>query len=533
MIKLRQYQKEAVKSVLNYFKTKKGNPIVALPTGTGKSLIIAALIRYYTEHLLNKRVLILTHVKELLEQNAKTTNSFCNNPDIGFYSAGLNKRDIFQPIIFAGIASVYKKHEELTQIGHFDLIIIDECHLVPDNKNTMYRKLLNEISTTCRVVGLSATPYRLNSGLLTNGKIFDNVCYDGTKLDDFNRFIDDGFLSPLIARETKQQLDISKVHKRGGDYIQKELQLAVDKYSITKNAIEEMIELAKDRKHWLIFSTGVDHSEHIVNELWKHKIPAASIDYKCTSLERYDRIQNFRNGQYRALVNANILTTGFDFPGIDMIGMLRPMCSPGLWVQSLGRGTRPCEGKDNCLVLDYAGNTRRLGPINDVILPTGKTRSGKGHAPIKKCPKCNALVHLSLKECQSCGYAFPVSTNLDDKADSLKLIATKNNREDNWIAVNRVTYISYGKYKDGRVSKSLKVTYFCKNNITVYEWINFNSRHHYPRYRAGVWWRQRSMSTVPTTLQEALNRLADLTPPKFIKVRKVKNFNEITDIRFK
>jgi DNA repair protein RadD len=527
-IRLRSYQKEAIQASISFLKNKNGNGVIALPTGTGKSLIIAGLVRYYSVER-NKRILVLTHVKELIEQNVKSTTSFCpkNKINIGVYSAGLNRREIAGDTLFCGIASIRNR---VNALGVFDLVLIDECHLVPDNRDTMYVAVLNKLkklNPNIRVIGLSATPYRLNSGLLTNGKIFDTIFYDKTSRDEFNWFVDNGYLAPLITKQTTQQLDIKGVHKRGGEFIQKELQAAVDKLAITQAAVAEIVALASDRSHWLIFSTGVDHNAHIVAALRRCGIASEAIDHTCTAKERDYKLSAFKCGDIRAVVNANILTTGFDFPGIDMIGVLCPMCSPGKWVQSLGRGTRPFKLKENCLVLDFAGNTRRLGPINDVVLPHKKRGTGRGSAPIKKCIKCNTLVHISVGTCPSCGFVFPVTTKLRTSADTVDVIR-RVAPVDNWLRVDRVTYEQYTKRSTG--ASSLLVTYYCAGT-PFREWVHFGG-HQYTRYRASQWWAARSMSNPPNTLASALERINELSSPKHIVVERPKHFFEITKIKF-
>ena len=368
-MKLRPYQKQAIQQTDD-------NTIIAMPTGTGKSLVIGGLTKL-TLSRPKSRVLVLAHVKELLFQNHKQTLAFDDTLDAGIYSAGLRRRDTENEVIFAGIASVYKR---AVTLGFFNLVLIDECHLVSDDDTTMYQRLLadlKEINPELKVVGLTATPWRTTSGLLTDGELFDSVCYDLTGVHEYNQLVADGYLSPLVARAMDAEFDTSGVKIRGGEFVSSALQEKVDNKELTRLAVAEMVRRSEGRKHWLVFATGIEHCEHVSKELNANGIRASFVHSKLTTAERDSRLAAFKAGELTALVNNNILTTGFDFPGIDLIGMLRPTMSPGLWVQMLGRGTRTAPGKDDCLVLDFAGNTMRLGPINNVQIPHSGER-GKG-----------------------------------------------------------------------------------------------------------------------------------------------------------
>ena len=175
-MQLRPYQQEAVEAVYEHLRTSDDNPCIVLPTGCGKGVIIAKIV-HDAISLWNGRVIILAHVKELLEQNAEKIKAFCHDIPIGIYSAGLNSRDTEENVIVAGIQSVYDKACEL---GPFDVVIIDEAHLISFEGDGMYRTFLKDmkvINPTFRVVGLTATPFRMKGGLICQEENFLNeVC---------------------------------------------------------------------------------------------------------------------------------------------------------------------------------------------------------------------------------------------------------------------------------------------------------------------------------------------------------------------
>lgn len=513
-MRLRTYQKKAILAAQPYLKNFLGNPVIAMPTGTGKSLVIGGLIRL-TLLSPKRRVLVLAHVKELLTQNLTQALLFDPSLDTGVYSAGLGRRETNAAVIFAGIASVYKRVAEL---GCFDLVLIDECHLVSDDDTTMYQtflQALKKINPNLKIIGLSATPWRTTSGLLTEGKLFSSTCYDLTGIKEYNQLVADGYIAPLVARAMDAEFDTGSVKMRGGDFVPGALQKTVDNSELTRLAVAEMVARSEQRKHWLVFATGIEHSEHVANAINAHGVAASFVHSKITTSERDDRIDAFKNGELVALVNNNVLTTGFDFPGIDLIGMLRPTMSPGLWVQMLGRGTRPDTGKVDCLVLDFAGNTMRLGPINNVRIPHASEREkGEGKAPVKKCDKCLTINNAAARFCCSCGEEFPRRPYITAKPAGIDVVDKGESKLAN-VTVDDVNYTRHEK-KGG--IPSLKVTYQC--GFKFYrEWICFEHSG-YARHRAEIWWCEHCGDVIPDTVDEALAAIAMLHKPVEITVDK-------------
>lgn len=539
MIQGRSYQIEAVSSIYNYFGTKSGNPVVAMPTGTGKSVVIAMFLESVFRYYPNQRVMILTHVKELIQQNYEKLMGMWAFAPAGVYSAGLNRRDVHAPITFAGIASVAKKW---AMFGHIDLVIIDEAHLVSPSEATMYQTFLAgllSINPNLKVIGLTATPWRLGHGKITdpvkNDKgeevpgIFTDICFDITGIEAFNRLIAEGFLSPLVPKSTVTKLDVDGVHMRGGEFIASELQNAVDKTDVTIAAVREALELGHNRNHWLVFAAGVEHAIHTAEIMNDMGIPTVAIHSKMTDKERDDAIAKFKAGYYRAAVNNNVLTTGFDFPAIDLILCLRPTASAVLWVQMLGRGTRPspATGKENCLVLDFANNTRRLGPINDPVVPRRKGEKG-GDAPVKECPVCSTWVHASLRWCNgvmkdgsACKHEFKFETKLKQGASTAELI--KGDMP--VVEVFKVDHITFIEHrKEGR-PPMMKVSYYCGyrsfEEFVCFEHVNYAGK------KARDWWRARSNEPAPTTTAEALDRADSARAPTHLRVWINKKYPEI------
>jgi DNA repair protein RadD len=253
------------------------------------------------------------------------------------------------------------------------------------------------------VIGLTATPYRLGHGYITDKPAIFDALIAPTSIEEL---IFKGYLSNLRSKLTATKLEVDGVHKRGGEYIEAELQAAVDTDDKNSRVVAEIIKLGAERKSWLIFCAGVAHANHIKYALTGQGIVAECVTGETPSNERDRMLKEFKAGRIQALTNANVLTTGFDAPGIDLIAMLRPTMSPGLYVQMAGRGLRIADGKTDCLVLDFAGVVEQHGPITAVI-PPPKKGDRVGEAPVKVCENCQEICHLSVRECQACGTPFP------------------------------------------------------------------------------------------------------------------------------
>jgi DNA repair protein RadD len=524
-LSLRPYQRAAVEALYDYFAASAGNPLVVMPTGTGKSLCIAGFTREAIAAYGDTRVLILTHVKELIQQNFMALLRAWPEAPAGIYSAGLSRRDIHAQILFAGIQSI---HRHARQVQRCDLVLIDEAHLLGRGDSGMYRSFLtqlNEINAgLLKVVGFTATPYRLDSGMLHEGKdrLFTDIAYQVPVLD----MIQQGYLCPVVPKQTTTQLDVGGVGTRGGEFIAKDLEAAVDRDEVTRAAVAEIVQHGQGRGSWLVFCSGVAHARHVRDAIREHGVSAETVTGDTPGPERDGILAAFKAGRLRCVTNANVLTTGFDAPGTDLIALLRPTKSVGLYVQMVGRGTRLAEGKDDCLVLDFAGNTARHGPI-DTVDGRKKEPAGDGEAPIKVCPACQTINHASVRHCIECDHEFPPpAVKVAPQAASNALLSTQQHAA--WCDVTGITYARHEK--PGKAA-SLRVTYEC-GLARHSEWICFEHTG-FPRDKAVGWWRRRAGNLpAPTTVDEALGLLDHLRRPIAIQVRPAGQYTEIAAARF-
>lgn len=522
MLTLRPYQQAAITSIYGYFQSHNGNPLVVIPTAGGKSLVMAAFIEGVLKAWPDQRILIVTHVRELIAQNHAEMIGLWPEAPAGIYSAGLGKREAQARILFAGIQSIHRRAQE---VGHTDLVLIDEAHLIPGNSSTMYRRFLDglaRINPALKVIGLTATPFRLDSGMLHEGKnaLFTDIAYEAPVRD----LVDAGYLSPLVSKQPATRLDVSKVGTRAGDFIQRDLAAAVDQEAITRAAVTEIIAHGLDRKSWLTFCSGVDHARHVAEEFARQGIICSTIFGDTPKEERDAIIAAFKRGEIRALASMGVLTTGFNAPAVDLIALLRPTKSAGLYVQMVGRGTRLAPGKENCLVLDFAGNVRRHGPI-DLVRPKRPGDGGGGEAPTKVCPMCESIIALSATECPDCGHVFPArEVKIAPTAATLPVLSPKAQ----WLPVHGVSYSRHDKLGG---LPSLKVTYNC--GLRSYsEWVCIEHQG-YARQKAADWWCKRAPGCpVPLTVAEAIAEAKRLVRPSEISVRPSGRYVEVSGYRF-
>jgi DNA repair protein RadD len=524
--KLRTYQQDSIDALFKYFKEKDGNPILALPTGTGKSHCIAGFIKKVFALYNDQRIMIVSHVKEILSQNKKALLTQWPTAPAGIYSAGLKKRETFYPIIFAGIASVVKKAE---LFGKVSLLCVDECHLVSDKKSSMYQKFihsLKKVNPYLKVIGYSATPFRLSSGFLTDGKLFTDTCFDITTRDGFRMLLNNGYMAPLIAKKPNAEIDTSAISVRGGEFVLKDIQ-ATMKDKVTLAALKETLRLASNRKSWLVFCSGIDHAEKTASMLNSMGVKTGVIHSKLSNKERDRTVEAFKRGELTAITNQDVMTTGVDIPKIDLIVLLRPTMSTALHVQILGRGTRPFEGKENCVVLDFVGNTMRLGPIDDPVIPRKRGKKGSGSAPIKTCEKCMTMNHATVRFCANCGQEFHQQVKIKTTASTATVMRAVESKkiEPPQIELFKVNRVLYNKHNKKGSPSSLKVTYYCGlRNFN--EWICLEHGGYAGR-KAKEWWYRALKRTVPKTIDEALEQVNELPIPSTIKVIVNKKYPEI------
>ena len=547
----RQYQQESVEAVWDCIRETEQNPLVVLPTGAGKSLVIAMIIGQALKW--QGRVMVLAHRKELLQQNHEKIQALAEI-DAGIYSAGLKRRDKKDDVICAGIQSV---HSRALEFGSRQLVIVDEAHLINDDSDSMYQRFLqtlSEVNPKIRLIGLTATPYRTGLGTIARPEgLFNEITYEAKTQD----LIEQGFLCPLTSTST-QSVDTGNIKIRGGEFVLQDMERTFTESGVVEAAVVELLNKAAGRKSVLVFCCGVAHAK-MVSELISRtsKEPVGVVTGETAADERKQHLEDFRAGSLRWLVNVDVLTTGFDAPRVDCVAVLRATMSPGLFCQIVGRGLRLHPDKRDCLVLDFGNNIERHGPLDDPYY--GKaggagTGTAAGKAEVEKeeeeeqvqrtCKVCGEEeIAASELRCPDCGAVMPVEVRHEYKADTDAVIIGGTGR-----GVFVVSDFMYAKHHSRKKSQdgqpkpaTLRVDYYVhpedgSGNLMetkISEWVCFDHTG-FAKVRAASWWTRRSLHPVPKSVDEALELIdrGAIRHPDRLGAHREGQYWKLTDVDF-
>jgi len=567
-MKLRDYQRSAVDAIFGYWDTggdAAGNPLVNMATGLGKSATVGKVAEELCNWSPDIRVLMLVHVRELVSQNFETLLRIWPDAPVGIYSAGLNKRQLGRRITYAGIQSIYKKGDAL---GPIDVVLVDEAHLIPSGDEGMYRTLfasLKQYRPDLRVVGFTATPFRTGSGRLDQGpgRLFDEIVYSYGVGDG----VRDGWLAPLSGYKGAVEFDVSGIDRRGGDFVQAQLDESFNAQEhVLQQACDEIVVAGADRRSWLLFGSGVKHALRIAECLRERGIKNVETVTGETPTEERDKlIAACKRGDIH-LTNANVLTTGFDAPGIDMICLLRSTLSTVLYVQMMGRGTRvdgvdlnalpdaaarraaiAASRKADCRILDYGGNIRRHGPVDAIwIKPKAdrlteddeETKVTVATVKARECLSCGQLIVAQSIVCPVCGYEDPAMVKAKHDAEAEKSIdpmaSTAKKIEPQRANVMAWSFKAHTKYgADPKTTPPTLRVDFMAGLSKVSEYLAFEHEGA-GRSRAVKWWNTHGGDTpAPANVADALARIGELRKPIEIVVdRDANNYLRIIDRAF-
>lgn len=524
----RPYQSRTLDELWGWFtKHGGGNPIVEACVGAGKSLMIALLAQRADLEFPGTRILVLVHQKELLEQNLEKLVAVWPEANVGLYSAGAGRKDLGCQITYATIGSIWK---DAHLLGRIDIVLADECHLINPKDTGMWRGFLKDLAKynpNTRCIGWTGTPFRGNGVWLTAGDdaLFTNIATRVT----MRELLDLGFLSPLVPATTVTRIDAHDVRTSGDDYVVSELAKVTDTAELVEATCDEIVQLAAERKRWLVFAVTIEHAEHVRDALRRRGVTAEMVSAKTPKAERAQLISAFRAGRIRCLVNVAVLTTGFDVPELDFIALLRATKSPVLYVQIAGRGMRLAPGKTDCLWADFTDTTTIMGPVDAVKgrLPMG---GRKGEAPTKLCPSCGSQNPASATECLDCGFLFPEPERIKHGATA-SAAAVLSSQQETMFETKPVSDVRYRLHVKPGGPTSLRVEYYDSLIRVASEWVCLGHEG-FARKKAERWWAQRTtIDAIPSNAEEALEWLeysdAILRQPAAIVVTKKDKYPSI------
>lgn len=534
-MQLRQYQKDAIEALYKYFRDgNTGHPICVAPTGSGKSLIIAHFIYNTILQWPDQRLIVASHVKEIIEQDFAALRKLWPHPDAGIFSASLNSRRHMDAVTFCTVQSVCRKPEIL---GERNIFLLDEAHLLAPKADGQYRKLidgLHKINPSMRVIGFTASPYRLGQGYLTQGKdaLFTDIAYDIS----VKRLLAEGFLCPLTAYQPKDlQADISKIRITAGEYNTDDMVAEFD--HLINPVAKDIAAKTRDRSSVIMFCPRVDTCHKMRAALHSNGIYSVEVVTGETPGVERDRIlADFKAGNIRALLSVGVLTTGFDAPNVDCVVLFRATMSPGLYYQMLGRGMRLFPHKSDCLVLDYGGNIERHGPVTNIIPPVPpKEKKTKPEPRIMLCPECDFVIELPRPErCPACDCVLPKEEMKPDvskystRAVDADPLYDAPPKPAEWVDVQSVDYKRH--HPPGKEYPTLWVTYYTEFE-KFSEWMCFeHPEGSFPHNKAKEWWsRVTGGMPTPDTVDKALEISHGFLVPKRIKVKQDGKYWRILD----
>ena len=398
--------------------------------------------------------------------------------------------------------------------------------MISQKTETRYGTFFEHINTcnpNAEIIGFTASPYRLDQGLIYGTDCrFNGLIYSA----DISELISDGYLSTVISKGGLKKIDLSGVHTRGGEYVPDDLARAASDPEIIRSAVPEIIKFGADRKSWLIFAAGVNHAHAIETELKKQGMKSCEVLTGDVGPARRDRIlTDFQSGNLRCVINVAILIKGFNCPELDLIAILTATKSTSKYVQAVGRILRPAPEKKNGLLLDYGSNVEYHGPIND-IRPNRVTK-GNGEAPLKQCPKCQALIYASARECPQCGYKYPDQDfiiNHGNRAYDGAILTEQIQPE--WVTVTDVCYSRHEK--EGKPD-SVKVVFFCGMSTQYPLWLALDHGG-YATKKATRY--INAAGGTADTVDEVLQTWKTWKRPKRIQIKQNGRFHDVVSIDF-
>ena len=428
-------------------------------------------------------------------------------------------------------------------------VLAHNCDLISAKNMGMYHQAIENLKLMrpqVKIIGLTATPFRMDSGSLIGGegRLFDGISYNISIGD----LVKQGYLTPVTAIEGISRIEASKLSVKNGEYSTSEQVEAFHKGDLTNKAVGEIIELASERKCWMVFCANIEHADEVCEILNNRGIKSESVHSKISGKERDELINAFRRGEYRCLVSVNALLVGFDVAEVDMIAFLRSTKSARLFVQAVGRSMRLHPNKRDALILDFGENILNHGAVDEVVereLKRVKEKGKSGEAVMKRCGSddCEHMSYASVRVCGECGYEFPIDTLPKIQQQAARLAIMSHEKAESSIEDYEVNGVWYDYHEKQGKPNSIRVTYHVGDMLQFKEWVCLN-HNGFARQKALQWVKERmpslldqdgiDMKMVTTeNILLIINQNKDkMLEPKVIKVDNSSKYPQITGYEF-
>jgi DNA repair protein RadD len=521
-MELRPYQLEALDAIWDALMAKP-DVLLQAATGGGKTIMFSHLIQRLLTSFPKMRIAVLAHRKELVRQACDKLLSVWPEAvrNVGVACAGLGEVTTDRPVVIGTVQTLARR----VAYRPYNLMIVDEIHRVAprnDDSPSQYQKLIDTCRRrrpSMRLLGVTATPYRLNHGLIYGGKNdwFDSLDYQ-ISLDDL---IEANYLVPLkykviedISDEERNKIKIDR-----GEYKNDQLEDLMCKEYHLDSIVSTYKQYGEDRQHCCIFACSIKHAEAVKKILLNYGYKADAVHSDLPDKERDNIIKNFERGDLNFIINVGILTEGWDSPHIDIIIMARPTLSPSLYVQMIGRGTRILDNKENLLVLDMVGNYLLHGSPSDPIIHASNEAINKSY---KACPECNSPVNNYATTCPCCGYVWEKIIDekdiviVDKGVENLISVDVSRNN-----IVSTVLHWDGAEYVSSKNNLMFKLMLQCRPGGTVNTYLDFEGNGSlYGKVKAKQLWRKIAKTEPPETVNEAVERINELVIPETVKLYK-------------
>jgi DNA repair protein RadD len=420
-MQLRPYQLELIDAVWSAIHTGP-TALAQLPTGGGKTMCFSHLLRRAMDVKPDIRCGVVMGRVDLVNQTERALARVIERRHLGVYCGSLGRKELGRPVTIASIQSI-----DTIRAPRMSLLIVDEAHNF-DQRQGAYLRFIERAraeNPMLKVVGFTATPFRSKGLIYGEDMFFRSLCYRKTIQD----MIAMGYLCRPVLRQGEGAFDTDSLRTRAGEYMQEDVDALVSDEDKVRAQVRDALSKLGGRQSVAWATANIEHCSRVTDMLMREGEISTQVHSKQDRATRDASLAAFMAGSCRHMVFVSVLSEGFDHPPIDAVVLMRPTRSPVLYVQTVGRGLRTCEGKRDCLVLDYGQVVRELGPLDD---PKVKGKAKEGDAVLKCCPRCMSWIPGGHRECPECGHAFPppepVTEKLTKRADTTAKILSDANR---------------------------------------------------------------------------------------------------------